>query len=62
MAAEIMRIRPEIDLSSPAEPKNAFDVSRARALPGVGLDRGHAGIRAHLEELIGAMKKTQLIG
>ena len=62
MAADIMRIRPEIDLSSPAEPENTFDVSKARALPGVRLDRGHSGLRAHLEELIGAMKKTQLIG
>lgn len=62
MAAEVMAIRPEIDLSSPAEPKNVFDVTKARALPGVGLDRGHAGIRTHLAELIGAMKKTRLIG
>lgn len=62
LAAEAMQIRPEIDLSSPAEPSNVFDVSKARALPGVGLSRGHAGIRSHLEELIGAMKKSQLIG
>ncbi|MBZ0171630.1 MAG: NAD(P)-dependent oxidoreductase [Phycisphaerales bacterium] len=60
-AAEIMRIRPRIELSSPADPENVFDVRKARALPGVGLDRGHGGIRAHLDELIGTMKKAKLI-
>jgi hypothetical protein len=62
IAAEIMKIRPEINLSSPAEPKNTFDVSAARSLPGVRLDRGHGGIRAHLEELVAAMTKAKLIG
>lgn len=62
MAAEIMRIRPEIALDSPASPKNVFDVTKARSLSGVRLDRGHAGLRAHLEDLVGAMRKTQLIG
>jgi nucleoside-diphosphate-sugar epimerase len=62
MASEIMRIRPKIDLSSPAQPENTFDVSKARGLPGVGMSRGHGGIRSYLEELIGAMKKARLLG
>lgn len=61
MAAEIMQIRPKIDLSSPASPANEFVVNKARSLAGVRLDRGHAGIRGHLETLIAAMKKAKLI-
>lgn len=62
IAADVMQIRPKIDLSSPAEPANTFDVSAARSLPGVRLDRGHGGIRTHLEELVATMKKARLIG
>lgn len=61
MAAEIMQIRPEIDLGSPPVPVNSFDVTKARTLPGVQLNRGHEGLSQHLEELIGAMRKAQLI-
>lgn len=61
IAADIMRIRPEIDLSSPPEPKNNFDTSKARALPGVRLDRGRDGIRLHLEQLVEMMNKAGLI-
>ncbi len=61
IAADIMRIRPEIDMSSPPEPKNTFDTTKARALPGVRLDRGHEGIRKHLQKLIDTMNKAGLI-
>lgn len=61
LAADIMQIRPRIDLTSPPNAENTFDVSKARSLPGVGLNRGHEGIRGHLETLIGAMKKAKLI-
>jgi nucleoside-diphosphate-sugar epimerase len=59
MAAEILQIRPEITVSSPAEPVNMFDKSAARAL-GVPLDRGKDGIRAHLEALIAEMDRLGL--
>jgi nucleoside-diphosphate-sugar epimerase len=62
MAAEIMQIRPEIDLSSPSEPENMFVKDKAQSLPGVRLDRGHEGIRGHLDELISAMREAKLIG
>ncbi len=55
LAAEELGVRAEIDASSPEEPNNTFEVSAARDLPGVRLDRGHEGIRGHLRELIGAL-------
>jgi nucleoside-diphosphate-sugar epimerase len=54
MAAELMGLDAEIDLSSPALPENSFSKASAHSL-GVRLDRGHGGIRSHLRELIGAM-------
>ena len=55
IAAELLGVEAEIDFSSPAQPKNQFlpDVGRRM---GAGLDRGHEGIRAHLRELIDAMR------
>jgi nucleoside-diphosphate-sugar epimerase len=50
IAAEL-GIDADIDDSSPAEPKNAFDVTAAREL-GAGLDRGHEGLRAHVREML----------
>jgi len=50
MAREVVGADVEVDTSSPAEPKNVFTKDACREL-GVGLDRGHAGIRAHLSEL-----------
>ena len=51
MAAELRGIKADIDLSSPPQPKNIFTKDAARSL-GVNLDRGHDGIRDHLQELI----------
>jgi len=51
IAADLLGIQVKIDTSSPAEPRNRFTKDAARSL-GVRLDRGHAGIRAHLAELI----------
>jgi nucleoside-diphosphate-sugar epimerase len=59
MAAEILQIRPEITVSSPAEPDNVFDKAAAQAL-GVSLDRGKDGIYAHLEALIAEMDRLGL--
>ncbi|GJM19790.1 MAG: UDP-glucose 4-epimerase GalE [Phycisphaeraceae bacterium] len=53
-AANILGVEADVDLSSPAEPKNVFAKDAAASL-GVPLDRGHAGLRAHLSELIGLM-------
>lgn len=59
MAAEILQIRPEITVTSPAEPQNTFDKSAAATL-GVHLDRGREGIYKHLEELIAEMARLGL--
>lgn len=55
IAADLLGVRAEVDLSSPANPKNNFTKDAARSL-GVNLDRGHEGIRRHLRELIELMK------
>ncbi len=54
MAAELLGRKVEIDMSSPAKPKNEFAKDAAYSL-GVKLDRGHEGIRRHLRELISLM-------
>ena len=57
LASELLNIENvEIDFSSPEQPKNMFVKDAAQSL-GVGLDRGHAGIQAHLAELIAAMDR-----
>jgi nucleoside-diphosphate-sugar epimerase len=53
IAAEV-GVEIEIDDPSPAEPRNAFSKEAAREL-GVGLDRGHEGIREYVRELVGRM-------
>ena len=54
MTAELLDVEVDIDLTSPSQPKNVFAKDAARSL-GVALDRGHDGIRCHLQELIGRM-------
>ena len=59
LTAELLELaHAEIDSSSPAAPRNVFDVSAAREILGVPLDRGHAGIRTHLQQLIERMPAT----
>jgi nucleoside-diphosphate-sugar epimerase len=58
MAAGLLGVEVEIDQSSPAKPINMFTKDAVESL-GVRLDRGHAGIRAHLAELIGAMDEDR---
>jgi nucleoside-diphosphate-sugar epimerase len=55
MAQALLGTNVEIDTSSPPAPRNTFSKELAEAL-GVKLDRGHEGIRAHLEDLIGLMQ------
>lgn len=55
MAAEILSIDADIDMSSPAQPKNTFAKDAARSL-GIALDRGHQGLREHLRRLIALME------
>ncbi len=55
MGAEALGVDADIDDSSPPLPQNMFDKAAARDL-GVPLDRGHAGIGAHLAELARAMR------
>lgn len=57
IAAELLGIDAEIDLSSPDKPANSFKKDAARSI-GVGLDRGHEGIREYLRELIEAMDEA----
>ena len=52
IAAELLGVQAEIDLSSPPGPKNTFDSTAVRDDLGVRLDRGFDGIRAHLDALI----------
>lgn len=54
MAREILGLSNPVDTSSSPTPKNEFTKDAAQSL-GVRLERGHAGIRAHLEELIARM-------
>lgn len=49
--AEELGLEAEIDRSSPAEPRNRFDVAAARSL-GARLDHGHAGLREHVRQLV----------
>ena len=51
MAAEVLGVEAEIEISSPPAPKNSFDTSDVTADLGVAMDRGHEGIKAHLAEL-----------
>jgi nucleoside-diphosphate-sugar epimerase len=57
IAAELLGATVEIDTTSPAEPKNTFTKDQAKSLgcPPPFLERGHEGIRRHLEELITLM-------
>ena len=51
MAAQLLHADIEIDFSSPAEPRNTFLKDAVQSL-GVPMDRGHQGLREHLERLI----------
>lgn len=55
MAAELLGVDAEIDMSSPPQPKNMFAKDAAHSL-GIRLDRGHEGIREALRELIEKMR------
>ena len=62
IAADVMGLRDAvIDLTSPAQPRNRFDKSAVQAL-GVAMDRGTAGIRRHLEELLRHMAEDPRSG
>ena len=60
MASAILDAGIDIDMESPEHPANTFSREAAREL-GVRLDRGHAGIREYLEQLIGVMKQHHLL-
>ncbi|MDP7070574.1 MAG: NAD(P)-dependent oxidoreductase [Phycisphaerales bacterium] len=51
MVCEITGVRVDIDTSSPPQPMNTFETDALAEVLGVTLDRGHEGIRGHLEEL-----------
>lgn len=59
-AGEALGVKPDIRVSSPEQPKNMFDVSAARSL-GIGLNRGHEGLRAHVRDLVGRMRELGVI-
>lgn len=52
MAADLLGITADIDLSSSENPRNTFTTEDVQHDLGVSLDRGHAGIRDHLACLI----------
>ena len=60
IAADLLGVKADIDLSSPAEPKNMFTKDAVHSL-GVDLNRGHSGIRQHLRELIKIMTERNRI-
>ncbi len=55
MAADLLSITADIDLTSPEKPRNMFMTDDVQHDLGVSLDRGHAGIRTHLAHLIDVM-------
>jgi dTDP-glucose 4,6-dehydratase len=57
IAAEVLGVNADIDMSSPPQPKNMFTKDAARSL-GVNLARGHEGIRRHLQDLVDAMTES----
>ena len=61
MGADVLGVAASIDESSPALPKNMFEKTAAQEL-GVGLDRGHDGIRLHLAELSERMRSAGELG
>jgi nucleoside-diphosphate-sugar epimerase len=54
IAADLLGVRADIDLSSPPEPENMFTKEAVNSL-GVEMNRGHEGIREHLRQLIDMM-------
>jgi hypothetical protein len=58
MADELLGTEAAIDVAGPPEARNRFDPSAARSL-GARLDRGHAGLREHLRELIACMDERR---
>jgi nucleoside-diphosphate-sugar epimerase len=59
-AGEALGVKPDIRVSSPEQPKNMFDASAARSL-GIGLNRGHEGLRTHVRDLVGRMQELGVI-
>ncbi|MBK7405311.1 MAG: NAD(P)-dependent oxidoreductase [Phycisphaerales bacterium] len=57
MAAEVLGIQPDIAVNEADRPAHAFSKAAAATL-GVRLDRGHAGILAHLRELISVLDQA----
>ncbi len=55
IVAELLGVDPEIDFSSPAQPKNQFNSERTNDILNVPLDRGFDGISKHLRDLIETM-------
>lgn len=56
IASDLLDVRVDIDTSSPEQPKNTFTKDLVQQHLGVGMDRGHDGIRDHLRELIAVMQ------
>ncbi len=57
MAREILGADVQVDTSSPPAPHNQFTKDAVQSL-GVEMDRGHYGLRDHLQELISLMSST----
>jgi dTDP-glucose 4,6-dehydratase len=57
IAADLLGIDADIDLSSPPQSKNRFTKDAVQSL-GVSMDRGHDGLREYLRDLIDAVQDT----
>ena len=52
MAAELLGVEVDVDLTSPVASKNMFETSNVQSDLEVSLDRGFDGIRKHLAQMI----------
>jgi nucleoside-diphosphate-sugar epimerase len=62
MAASLLGVDAQIDLSSPDRPQNEFSKELAQTILGVRLDRGHDGIKAEIAKLIGQLRDRGELG
>lgn len=58
MTADILGKDYAIDDDSPAQPKNMFTKDQTAGVLGVPMDRGHAGIREHIEQVLAQLGAT----
>ncbi len=61
MSADLLGVEATVDLDSPTSSKNSFTKDTLGDELGVKIDRGHEGIREHLDSLLKAMRDQDLL-